>query len=198
MADFFTNLGKGFTGLFAPQQQSSGLTPADRQRFSAYLGDSTPQRMTTLWETAQRPYQLPLGMPEVDEPTGLLKPQRAAFDEAVKQAFSRASGASALAGQLRPDNLSAVAGSAVQNVLPQFAPLIQEVSQYRQGLSQVPETVFQQRMQQYLASLNAAPGLLGSQGTGAGLGYNALGAWMGAARSTSNTTNYFGQFDQVV
>lgn len=180
MADFFTEIGKGLKDFFSPSQQSSGLTGMDKRNMSSYIGQRLPGQMTTMWENANKPYELPLGMPSVDESTGLLTPQRTAFDQAVKQAFSHASGTSAMAGQLRPENYSAVAGSAAQNVMPQFAPLIQDVSQYRQQLAQVPETVFQQRMQQYLSSLGNVPGLLGSQGTGPGLGYNVVSAFAGA------------------
>lgn len=189
MADFFTEIGKGIKDFFSPQQQSSGLIGSDKRNMSSYIGQRLPGQMTTLWERANEPYRLPLGMPSIDESTGLLTPQRTAFDQAVKQAFSKASGTAAMAGQLTPENFSAVAGSAAQNVLPQFAPMIQDVSQYRQALSQVPETVFQQRMQQYLASLGSVPGLLGSQGTGAGLGYNVVSAFAGGLGSSVGAKN---------
>lgn len=179
MADIFTEVGRGIKNFFSPSTQSSGLMGDDKRNFSRYIGATVPSHLSDLWTQAQQPYQLPLGMPEVDAATGLLAPQRTAFDQAVKQAFSRASGSSAMAGQLRPEHFSNVAASAAQQVMPSFAPLIQDVSQYRQQLSQVPETVFQQRMQQYLAGLSAAPGLLGSQTAGAGLGYNVVSAFAG-------------------
>lgn len=179
MADFFTEVGRGIKDFFSPSKQSSGLTEGDKRNFSRYLGQTVPSHMSDMWTRANEPYALPLGMPEVDESTGLLTQQRSAFDQAVKQAFSRSSGSSAMAGQLRPEHFSNVAASAAQNVLPSFAPLIQNVSQYRQQLAQVPETVFQQRMQQYLAGLSTAPGLLGSQTTGQGLGYNVVSAFAG-------------------
>lgn len=179
MADIFTEIGRGFKDFFSPQKTSSGLEGADRRNFSRYIAGNVPGQMSDLWSRATKPYELPLGMPSIDESTGLLTPQRTAFDQAIKQAFSGASGTSAMRGQLRPENFSAVAGSAAQNVMPQFAPLIQDVSQYRNQLAQVPETVFQQRMQQYLSALQTAPGLLGAQGTGAGLGYNVASAFAG-------------------
>ena len=87
-------------------------------------------------------------LPQLDS-LGLYAPQRAAFDQAVKQAFSRASGSSAMQGQLRPENFAAVAGSAAQNVAPSFAPMI---GQNVRDASMVP---FQTALQSLQGKLQA-------------------------------------------
>lgn len=57
-------------------------------------------------------------------PSGLYPAQNQAFQQAVQQAVSGLSGNYAQRGMLRPEAIGAIAGSAAQNVAPQFAPLI--------------------------------------------------------------------------
>src|SRR5206468_3490531 len=90
--------------------------------------------------------------------TGLLPQQEQAFRTAVSQALGQASGSYAQRGFLRPENINAIAGSAAQNVMPQFAGLIgQNVL--------VPEQVTQNRINQLLQLISTYPGLLGGQAT---------------------------------
>lgn len=90
----------------------------------------------------------PVTLPDLDS-TGLFTPQRAAFDQAIKQAFSRASGSSAMAGQLRPEHFSNVAASAAQNVLPSFAPMM------GQNIRDAAMTPFQTALQSLQGKIQA-------------------------------------------
>lgn len=107
---------------------------------------------------------------------GLTPGQRSGFDQAIKQAFSRSSGSSAMAGQLRPENFSAVAGSAAQNVMPQFAPLMSQNlgMQFNQGLQNNQQQMGMEsdRLNKMLGVLNQYQVNTGKQ-RGPGMGYNA-------------------------
>ena len=107
---------------------------------------------------------------------GLTEGQRSGFDQAIQQAFSRASGTAAMAGQLRPENFGAVAGSAAQNVMPQFAPLMSQNlgMQYQQGIqnNQQQQGMESDRLNKMLGVLNQYQVNTGKQ-RGPGMGYNA-------------------------
>ena len=94
--------------------------------------------------------------------TGLFPEQQAGFDQAVRQAASQISGNYAGHGMLLPQHIGAIAGSAAQQVMPQFANLIgAQVGQ--QAL--VPEQVTQNRINQLLQLISTYPGLMGGQAT---------------------------------
>ena len=103
---------------------------------------------------------------------GLFAGQQQGFNEAVKQAVGRLSGNFAGRGFLRPEAIGAIAGSAVQNVLPQFAPLMgQQImgqDQFRQQLALAPEQVRSQRQTELLNFLSALAQSLGQQATSFG------------------------------
>jgi len=103
---------------------------------------------------------------------GLYAGQQEGFNEAVKQAVGRLSGSFANRGFLRPEAVGAIAGSAAQNVLPQFAPLIgQQVAGqdiFRQQLALAPEQVRSQRQTELLNFLSALTQALGQQASSYG------------------------------
>lgn len=175
--------GKG--GFFDPsyqqqtQSSNSGLLPADRALISA----RSPGQLQQLWDQGQSAYGAPAGLPELTA-NGLYAPQENAFASAIQQANSQFSGTAAGRGQLSPMNIGSIAGSAVQNVLPQFAPLI---GQNVTNALNMPEQIRQQRFAQLLALTGQYSGFLGntsqgqSTGTGAGLGYSLANTFAGGA-----------------
>lgn len=81
---------------------------------------------------------------------GLYQPQQAAWDQgfgqAVTQALSRLSGNFANRGFLNPENINAIAGSAAQNVAPQFAAMaIPTAGQNIVSGVTIPEDIFANR-----------------------------------------------------
>ena len=118
-------------------------------------------------------------------PSGLYPGQEAGFAEAVRQATSRFSGGFANRGFMTPRTLGAIAGSAAQNVLPQFAPLMgQQISgenilrggqitgldEFRQRLSLSQEDVESKRRQDYLNFMQTLIAALGGTSTAFGAG----------------------------
>jgi hypothetical protein len=122
---------------------------------------------------------------------GLTPGQRSGFDQAIKQAFSRSSGSSAMAGQLRPEHFSTVAGSAAQQVLPQFAPLISQNlgMQFQQGVqnNQQQYGMEADRLNKMLGVLNQYQVNTGKQ-RGPGMAYNA---------TNSGTEHWFNMWDKI-
>ena len=156
--------------------QSSGLGLSNKGMFERLLID-TGQRWD---EVKDRPSALPLSLKELmgraQSPfgfpaltaNGLFPQQEEAFRNALMQAMGGASGDWASRGFLRPENINAIAGSAVQNVMPQWGPLIGQ-NVYNAALT--PENVAQQRWQQLLQWLGVAQGFAsGGQGTSVGSG----------------------------
>ena len=93
---------------------------------------------------------------------GLFPQQQSAFEQAVRQATSQISGNYAGHGMLLPQHIGAIAGSAAQQVMPQFAPLIgQQVT----NAGVLPEQVTQNQINQLLQLISTYPGLLGGAGT---------------------------------
>jgi hypothetical protein len=193
-------------GSFDPEQsqqtQSSqqGLWGNER----AAIAGRTPGDVTQLWNAGTTAYNTPSTLMPLDN-LGLYAPQRNAFDQAIRQANSQFSGAAAGRGQLSPDNIGAIAGSAAQNVVPQFAPLIGENVR---NATLIPEVERANRFGQLQAILQTYPGLLGGtsegQGTreGAGLGFNFANSFLtnfgsslggsAAGGATSGLTKLFG------
>src|SRR3990167_10575980 len=110
--------------------------------------------------------------------SGLYPGQETGFAEAVRQATSRLSGGFANRGFMTPRAIGAIAGSAAQNVLPQFAPLMgqqiggENILRGEQLRSQdqfsfAAEQLRQQEFYNYLQSLIAA---MGGTSTGVGAG----------------------------
>ena len=96
-------------------------------------------------------------------PEGLFPQQQQAFQSAVQQALGVSSADSALRGYLRPEHINAIAGSAAQNVMREWGPLIgQNVVQS----TLTPEQVTQNRINQLLQLISTYPGLMGTQGAG--------------------------------
>src|SRR3990167_820183 len=122
---------------------------------------------------------------------GLTPGQRSGFDQAIQQAFSKASGSSAMQGQLRPEHFAAVAGSAAQNVVPQFAPLISQNlgMQFQQGLqnNQQQQGMEADRLNKMLGVLNQYQVNTGKQ-RGPGMGYNA---------TNSASEHWFNMWDNI-
>lgn len=135
---------------------------------------------------------------------GLYEGQAQAFSEAVRQALGRLSGNFADRGFNTPRAVQAIAGSAAQNVLPQFAPLIgQQVAgrdELLRHLSLTPaalagqenvqdiqaQQVAAQRKQQYLDFIQQMIAALGGRSAGAGssFGVQVGGSYRGGAPST--------------
>ena len=90
---------------------------------------------------------------------GLFPQQRAAAQELVRQSFSGVSGQAAGRGQLSPQNLPGVAGSAVQRVLPQLLPLI------GQNIRDVAGAGQQGALARAGAAGQVLPGLVGTLGS---------------------------------
>ena len=143
-------------------------------------------------------------------PTGLYAEQEAAlrtpFQQAVEQALGRTSGNYAMRGFNRPENIQAIAGSAAQNVAPQFAnlyatlagqnvaqrtqaPLIQEQQTQQRFLTQ--EDVTRQRFTDLLNALGINVSALGGQATSLGtsksMGVQASGSVTGGGEKGTGT-----------
>jgi hypothetical protein len=97
--------------------------------------------------------------------SGLYPQQQDAFSTAVQQALGQVSGSYAQRGFLRPENINAIAGSAAQNVMPQFMGLIGQNIQ-------APELVMQQRMNQFMDFLKTVLGAPGGTGQGSASAWN--------------------------
>src|SRR3990167_2909561 len=141
--------------------------------------------------------------------SGLYPGKEAGFAEAVRQATSRFSGGYANRGFMTPRTIGAIAGSAAQNVLPQFAPLMgQQISgenilrggqitgldEFQQRLSLSQEDVESKRRQDYLNFMQTLIAALGGTSTafGAGqmpintsVGYSYQGGGGGGAHPTT-------------
>jgi hypothetical protein len=150
------------SGLWGPERAAiNARTPGDIATLNAFGGAA------------------PTGLPALDS-MGLYPGQTNAFAQAIRQANSQFSGTAANRGMLSPENIGAIAGSAAQNVLPQFAPLISQ--NYAQQ-----EQLGQSRFGQLVNLLQTYPGLLGQQSSstsqgqaeGPGLGYQVLGSFAG-------------------
>ena len=100
--------------------------------------------------------------------SGLLPEQQGAFTEAVNQAMGRASSNFANRGFLRPENIQAIAGSAAQNVAPQFAPFIERNVAQRTQAPLVQEDLMRQRFADLLAMLGFTSTTLGGQSISSG------------------------------
>jgi hypothetical protein len=154
----FNNLlglgGKQSESSSSGQQQSAFSQFPDLQKAIAEFGFGNVQSLAQPLANrvnAGTPYDQ-LG------PSGLLPQQEQAFRTAVSQAFGSSSSDFARRGMLNPEHIGAIAGSAAQNVAPQFAGLIgQNVL--------VPEQIIQNRINQLMQLISTYPGLLGGQAT---------------------------------
>lgn len=131
---------------YGPLGNTSGYPRAQVQNLLRDMLLRNAQGMEDFAKNANVPG--PVTLPELDS-TGLYAPQRAAFDQAIKQSFSRASGSAAMQGQLRPEHFGNVAASAAQNVLPSFAPMM------GQNIRDASMTPFQTALQSFQGKLQA-------------------------------------------
>ena len=104
---------------------------------------------------------------------------RAPFQEAVRQALGRTSSTYAGRGFNRPENIQAIAGSAAQNVAPQFAQLLANLGSQYQGLgtqnvmqrTQAPlirEDILRNRFADLLQALGLSTTALGGESSSYG------------------------------
>ena len=128
---------------------------------------------------------------------GLYPGQQAGFQEAVQQVLGKLSGNFADRGFNTPRAVQAIAGSAAQNVLPQFAPLMgQQIAGRDELLRQLSLTpaalagqenvqdiqaqqVAAQRKQQYLDFIQQMIAALGGRSAGAGSGFGIQAQYRG-------------------
>lgn len=168
-------------GFFSPQQSSSTQTSGLRSWGDA--GNLMVERLGGdygyVQDQAKSLYNNP-GSLQMDRmgfftnPDGS-SPVANAFQQAVAQGWNGASGNAAKRGQFSPMNLEGVSGSAAQNVMPQFMPIINQNALQAQQYGKQNQFAALGLMNQ---NLNTAGGMLGSQGTsgstGPGLGYDAV------------------------
>ena len=182
-------------------------------------GVNPAQSFSNAITNAQGRVNTPTPFPTLDA-MGLFPGQRTGFDEAVKQSSSMFSGNLAARGFLSPENVGAIAGSAAQNVMPQFAPLIgtnltnkanfdQNVGFQNQGqlldaaqggltASLSPENVRQARNKQLQDYINGITSALGGQATASGTGQTvfpsfgqALGTGVATGAASGLASSFF-------
>ena len=166
VVDFINPFGGNFLGTGGAQQTQSGSDL--RQQSFAQFPDLQKAIAQFGFENI-RALSGPLAQ-RIDQPTptlpltpeGLFPQQQQAFRTAVQQALGTSSSDFARRGFLRPENINAIAGSAAQNVMPQFLPLI---SQNVVQAALTPEQVTQNRINQLMQLIGIYPGLLGGIGT---------------------------------
>lgn len=181
------------------QVNNSGLLGQDKTDLSKFGGKYLPEYAAILRQKAADPFQL--AMPQLNE-RGLFAEQERAiaspFEEAIRQMFSRVSGQTAQRGFLNPAATSAVAGSAAQNVAPQFANLFANLASQnvntRWMLPLELEKVRQAREAQAMNLFGQIPSFLGGSGggmsTGPGFGQGLTTALIGAAGTAASGTNF--------
>ena len=157
--------------------------PVQRELATFLLGDRGPggvQLRPSLLSTLEGRTTQPTGYttPALTS-TGLLPEQQNAFTEAVNQAMSRTSGNFANRGFLRPENIQAIAGSAAQNVAPNFASLIAQNVGQRTQAPLIQEDILRNRFNDLIQALGLGGTLLGgqslSQGKSSSMGVQAQG-----------------------
>lgn len=168
----------------------SGLSPIDADILSGSIRNAiTGEVIPTLTSTAGANITLP-----TLDATGLFPAQRRAAEQAVRDAVIGISSERARAGFLSPDNVSGIAGSAVQNVLPQLFPTI---SQNVLASARAPIDAALGRSQAIAQLLSGIPGLLGSRQSSENLS-NQFARSLQSARSESEqfadaTSRNFGE-----
>ena len=135
----------------------SGLRPTD----SATVSSALTGQITNALPAINQAANAQINLPTLTE-RGLYVAQENAANQAVRDAVAQMSSNAATRGQLQPENVSAVAGSAVQNILPQLMPVI---SQNIQAAARAPLDTALARAQGTAQLLQAFPGLLGQQST---------------------------------
>ena len=188
------------------QSNNSGLLAEDKLGLSKFGAKYLPEYASILRQQAATPFQMPTGQLALNQ-RGLTSEQENAvsspFAEAINQMFSKVSGQTAQRGFLNPANTSAVAGSAAQNVAPQFANLFasmatNNVNQNLERQWQLPQIVEQMRQakeQQAMGLFSQIPGFLGSSGggmsTGPGFGQGLTTSLIEAAGRAGGAKNLF-------
>lgn len=167
----------GLGGSYSKSNQQSGSTSVGPLGSGQNFGDIS-NLLTDLFKgsapgLSSLPGQsfMPIQPTALNE-FGLYKGQQDAFGEAVSQALGKLSGNFANRGFNTPRSINAIAGSAAQNVLPQFAPLMgQQIGaqdQFRHQLSLAPEEVRLKRQQQLTEFFQALSQALGQTSTSFG------------------------------
>lgn len=134
----------------------SGLSTADADILSGAVRSAiTGEVLPTLTSATGAN----IALPTLDA-TGLFPAQRLAAEQAVRDALTGISSERARAGFLSPANVSGIAGSAIQNVLPQLFPTI---SQNVIASARAPLDTAIGRSQAIAQLLSGIPGLLGSR-----------------------------------
>ena len=210
-------------GFFSTSNQTSinesGISSQYKPGLSAFALPQIDEAMQLAQQRARQPFNLQVG--QVAFPTlserGLFQPQERAFNDqlsalqqpfqqAVTQALGQISSNYANRGFVNPESVSAIAGSAAQNVAPQFAGLLSNIyggvmntagqnvgsqlafDQYQRQqlpfqIQSAEEQIRQQRMNAWRDQLALIPGFLGSSGSGSssgpGLGYGMTTALFG-------------------
>ena len=146
------------------KQESGGplFTPGSRLRYETSLPIAAAYTQGLPLAQSLAGKTTPYALPELTS-SGLYGEQQNAFTEAIKQAMSRAGGNFAQRGFLRPENIQAIAGSAAQNVLPQFAPLIGQNIQQRASVPFLQNQLDTARLTQLMNYLGLGANLLGGQ-----------------------------------
>ena len=172
---------------FGPLGSASGTLRGAGQGslFGNIFGAGNLIDTATLRTRAPVEYTLPSLSPrglttEQEAQAGLTEQSlRTPFQQAVEQALGRTSGNYAMRGFNRPENIQAIAGSAAQNVAPQFAQLFANLGSQYQGLgtqnvmqrTQAPlvrEDVIRNRFADLLNALGLGTTALGGEATSYG------------------------------
>ena len=166
VTDFVNPFSGGFLGM-GKEQQTQSASSQQQQAFAQFpdLQKAIAQFGFGNIQSLAQPLANRIGEPTPTlplTPEGLFPQQQQAFRTAVQQALGTSSADFARRGFLRPENINAIAGSAAQNVMPQFAPLI---SQNVVQSTLTPEQVTQNRINQLMQLIGIYPGLLGGIGT---------------------------------
>lgn len=159
------SIGGGSSSSDSRQAQESGgplFTPGSRLRYETSLPVAAAYTQGLPLAQSLAGKTTSYALPELTS-SGLYGEQQNAFTEAIKQAMSRVSGNFAQRGFLRPENIQAVAGSAAQNVLPQFAPLIGQNIQARAQIPLMQQQLDANRLNFLMNYLGLGANLLGGQ-----------------------------------
>lgn len=138
------------------------FTPGSRLRYETSLPIAAAFTRGLPLAQAMSEKTTPYTLPGLTS-TGLYEPQQNAFSEAVRQALSQTSGNFAQRGFNRPENIQAIAGSAAQNVAPQFAPLIGQNIQAQAQVPLLQNQLDTARLTQLMNYLGLGANLLGGQ-----------------------------------
>ena len=187
------SLGGGYQQSQSSSLNESGgplFTPGSRLRYETSI--PVAQAFTRGLPLAQgiSEQQTPYTLPGLTS-TGLYEPQQNAFSEAVKQALGQTSGNFAQRGFLRPENIQAIAGSAAQQVAPQFAPLIGQNIQQQAQVPLLQQQLDTGRLTALMNYLGLGANLLGGQAQSFS-GSSSFGVQASGGKASGGITQNFG------